>query len=545
MGTRLGEFELRSVIGVGGFGIVYLAFDHALEREVAIKEFMPASLAGRSGSAAVSPFSQSHAEDFALGLRSFVNEGRMLARFDSPSLLKVHRYWEANGTAYIAMPLYRGRTLKELRLAMSDAPDEAAARALLMPLLAAVDMLHRASVYHRDIAPDNILIEADNRPVLLDFGAARQVLSDKSQSLTAVLKPAYAPIEQYAEAGSVKQGPWTDLYALGATLHFMLLGRAPPPSTTRMLHDEMQPLAERALSGCSVAFLQAIDWMLAPRPADRPQSVAALVEVLEGRAPVPVRPASVHDITLPAAAASPDAWQATRAMPAGESAAQSAAALPAAAEGSDAAPPVQRSIDLFSTTAPATVPLKLVEPAPAAPALAGTQPVPAGLLGDAPAAASLARFGLPAVLALLLAVAGAWWFWPKAPQPLSMLSQAQPAPGVVSAAASGVAAATPAPVANGAAASAQAATPADPASTHAAARPASRPAASSAAERPKAGVASSRPGAAASALAQAGKGPRDQCGKHVFVAWLNCMNRECAKPGNVNLPECALYRPPT
>ena len=134
VGTRLGEYELRSVIGVGGFGIVYLAFDHALEREVAIKEYMPATLATRSQSVKVAPLSQSATENFETGLRSFVNEGRMLAHFDSPSLLKVYRYWEANGTAYITMPLYRGRTLKEqCAPRMAAPPDEAAARALLMP----------------------------------------------------------------------------------------------------------------------------------------------------------------------------------------------------------------------------------------------------------------------------------------------------------------------------------------------------------------------------------------------------------------------------
>ena len=139
-----------------------------------------------------------------------------------------------------------------------------------------MDLLHRESIYHRDIAPDNILIEAGNLPVLLDFGAARRVIGEKSQALTAILKPAYAPIEQYGEAASVKQGAWTDLYALGATMHFYLLGQAPPPSTARAVQDEMQPLAERGLPGCSKRFLQIIDWMLAPRPADRPQSVAAL-----------------------------------------------------------------------------------------------------------------------------------------------------------------------------------------------------------------------------------------------------------------------------
>ena len=200
-GTRLGEFELLRVIGVGGFGIVYLALDHDLEREVAVKEYMPASLAGRTETLHVSLRSQSDADTFALGLRSFVNEARLLARFDHPSLLKVHRYWEANGTAYMAMPVMRGRAVKEVRQEMAKPPDEAWLRALLDPLLGAIERLHSEGVYHRDIAPDNIQIEPDGHPVLLDFGAARRVISDKSQTLTAILKPAYAPFEQYAEAG--------------------------------------------------------------------------------------------------------------------------------------------------------------------------------------------------------------------------------------------------------------------------------------------------------------------------------------------------------
>ncbi|MBU6258525.1 MAG: serine/threonine protein kinase, partial [Burkholderiales bacterium] len=302
-GTRLGEFELLSLLGVGGFGIVYLAFDHALEREVAVKEYMPASLAGRTETMHVSLRSQSDAETFELGRRSFMNEAKLLAKFDHPSLLKVHRYWEANGTAYMAMPVLRGRTVKDVRAAMTEPPDEAWLRALLEPLLGAIEKLHAADVYHRDIAPDNIQIEPDGRPVLLDFGAARRVISDKSQALTAILKPAYAPIEQYGEAGSVRQGPWTDIYALGATLHYLLLGRPPAPATARAVHDEASALTRQALPGCSENFLRTIDWMLAPRPDDRPQSVAALREVLDGRVAPPLRraesvPSSQWDRTL-------------------------------------------------------------------------------------------------------------------------------------------------------------------------------------------------------------------------------------------------------
>ena len=175
---------------------------------------------------------------------------------------------------------------------------------MLDPLLGAIERLHAEGVYHRDIAPDNIQIEPDGHPVLLDFGAARRVIGDKSQTLTAILKPAYAPIEQYGEAGSVKQGPWTDLYALGATLHYLLLLRPPPPATTRAVHDDAAPLASMTLPGCSENFLQIIDWMLAPRPADRPQSVAALRDALDGRnlaaAPpaVEAQPASQWEQTM-------------------------------------------------------------------------------------------------------------------------------------------------------------------------------------------------------------------------------------------------------
>jgi serine/threonine protein kinase len=278
-GTRLDEFELRRVLGIGGFGIVYLAFDHALEREVAIKEYMPASLVGRSSDGRnLSLLDDAQAGSFARGLRSFVNEARLLARFDAPGLVKVHRFWEANNTAYMAMPYYTGSNLHAVRRRMDSPPAEAWLRTILQPLLDALERLHREGIYHRDISPDNVILQPDGQPVLLDFGAARRVIGDKSVALTAILKPAYAPVEQYAEPGAVKQGAWTDLYALGATLHFLLLGHAPPPATGRAMVDSMPPLAGQQvlLARCTPGFLQAVDWMLRPRPADRPQSVAAL-----------------------------------------------------------------------------------------------------------------------------------------------------------------------------------------------------------------------------------------------------------------------------
>ena len=289
-GTHLAEFEIRQVLGSGGFGIVYRAWDVALQRDVALKEYMPVAMAGRGGSERVTLRSRSHEENFALGLQSFVNEARLLARFDQPALVKVLRFWEANGTAYMAMPLYNGLNLRQLRKQMAPGTiDDAWIRALVEPLLGALEVMHEAAVYHRDIAPDNILWCDDERPVLLDFGAARLVLSDRTQNVTAILKPQFAPIEQYAETQTMRQGPWTDLYALAGTCYFMLTGRAPLPATARVMNDEMEPLAGLAPPGCSPRLLQILDWAMAVRPQDRPQSVAQFRDALAGRIPVPVR----------------------------------------------------------------------------------------------------------------------------------------------------------------------------------------------------------------------------------------------------------------
>ncbi|RVT87937.1 serine/threonine protein kinase [Inhella crocodyli] len=292
-GTRFGELEILRTLGIGGFGIVYLARDHALEREVAIKEFMPAHLAWRSADARVSVRASSSYKTFEAGRKSFVNEARLLARFDHRSLLKVYRFWEDNGTAYMAMPYLQGQTLTKARKDMGHAPDEAWILQRLLPLLDALALLHSEGVYHRDIAPDNIWLSAsDGAPILLDFGAARREMGDQTQGFTAILKPSYAPIEQYAESNALRQGPWTDLYALGAVLYHLLIGEAPPPATARIVADECQPLAERdtpALKAYSPQLLQAIDWALAVRPKERPANVAAFKAVLTGEAQAPAR----------------------------------------------------------------------------------------------------------------------------------------------------------------------------------------------------------------------------------------------------------------
>ena len=291
VGASVGEFEIKEVIGVGGFGIVYRAWEPALQREVALKEYMPMGMVARAPEGRVTLRSRAQEPDFSLGLRSFVNEARLLARFDHPALVKVHRFWEANGTAYMAMPFYKAQTLRQRRQDMgTQPPTQDWLLSMIEPLLGALGEMHRADVYHRDIAPDNILWCTDNRPVLLDFGAARQVLADRTQSLTAILKPQFAPIEQYADARSLRQGPWTDIFALASTCYFMLTGRPPLPATARILSDELAPLAELAPAGFSTQVLATLDWAMAVRPEDRPQSVSVLWEALHGHVRVPPAP---------------------------------------------------------------------------------------------------------------------------------------------------------------------------------------------------------------------------------------------------------------
>lgn len=278
--TRLGEFEILSLVGAGGFGIVYLAYDHSLERKVALKEYMPASLASRTQDLHVSVRSERHRETFEVGLRSFVNEARLLARFDNPALVKVYRFWEEKGSAYMAMPFYDGVTLRDALKQRTGAPDEGWIRRILVPLMDALELMHSESCFHRDIAPDNILLLKDERPVLLDFGAARRVIVDMTQVLTVILKPGFAPIEQYAETPGLKQGAWTDIYALAAVVYYIITGRTPPASVGRLMNDTYQPLARLAEGSYDSTFLAGLDQCLAIKSDDRPQSIAAMREIL-------------------------------------------------------------------------------------------------------------------------------------------------------------------------------------------------------------------------------------------------------------------------
>lgn len=280
-GTRLKNFEVVSTLGQGGFSIVYAAMDTALQRPVAVKEYMPSTFASRTDSSRVILKSQRHKSSFEAGLNSFIEEARLLAQFKHPALVEVLSFWEENGTAYMAMPLYSGKTMRQTLRDNSGHANERWLKQLIAPVLDVLELLHDHQIYHRDIAPDNIILKQDGLPVLLDLGSARKVATDSEHAPTVVVKPGYAPIEQYAEDKSVPQGPWTDIYALGALLYYVVTGRPPAASVSRMMKDSLAPLSGQNLPGYSQEFLAAIDAALALQPADRPQSISEFSDLLD------------------------------------------------------------------------------------------------------------------------------------------------------------------------------------------------------------------------------------------------------------------------
>lgn len=581
-GTRFGELEIQRLLGAGGFGIVYLAKDHALERLVAIKEYMPGQLAQRGVNSQVSVRSGSMRETFELGLRSFVNEARLLARFDHRSLLKVYRFWEANNTAYMAMPYLQGQTLKQWRDARGKAPEGDWLLKLLKPLMEALGELHAANVYHRDIAPDNIFLPADGSdPILLDFGAARRAIGDRTQSFTAILKPSYAPLEQYDGANALKQGPWTDLYALGAVLYHLITGAPPPAATRRALADEYQPLAGRDLPGYPEAMLAAIDWALALRPQERPQSVGEFQEALLGQREIPYR-----SVALPASGGEPtvlDGGMAPTVI-----APKTVPAVQPVHEPTQLLTQVHKRFET-ELTAPLTQPAVASTLAmPSAPAPTSPLPPPPSLSPTPVAAPSAAAPGRPWLLVAGLAVLGliaALWLVlrdnaesgsagpqsaaSEAAAPLISASAAgsEPVPALAAGErfvepASATTPALPASVQTPPPRSAQASAPMPRPATRVESRveqradqrsdqrteprrpsaavivaqepappPLQQPAAQ--ASLPRAVVAQEAPGAA---------DPKAACGSRVFIALTMCVDRKCREPAHAQHPECVRLR---
>src|SRR6185369_14940019 len=278
-GTRLRNYELLSVLGHGGFGITYYAKDTTLGREVAVKEYLPTTLALRENGSTVVPRSTQFAEDFIWGRERFLEEARILATLEgAPAVVRVYDFLEANGTAYMIMGLARGDTLEQ-RLKRDGKLSPSTTQRMLDRLLDGLDAVHKTGFLHRDVKPANVILDANNNPTLIDFGASRSSMADRTAAMTAIFTPRYAAAEQLT---SDKQGPWTDIYGLSATLYHAITGKAPPSSLERALNDAYEPLAKISPEGYSPGILEGIDVGLTVRAKDRPQTISEWRDILSG-----------------------------------------------------------------------------------------------------------------------------------------------------------------------------------------------------------------------------------------------------------------------
>lgn len=296
LGTLLnGCYRVGRVLGHGGFGITYLAWDENLELRLAIKEYLPLYLATHTGDRATVSVRPGEArEQFDHGLAGFLDEARALARFDQhPGIVGVKGFFRANGTGYMVMEYVDGITLKAYLERHGGRVPFQTALALLMPVMDALRAVHKVDLLHRDIAPDNIYIATGGQVKLLDFGAARAAVRDQSQSLSMIFKPGYAPWEQCHKGG--RQGPWTDVYALAATLYRAITGSPPPESPDRMEQDEFKAPRDLGLD-LPTAAEQALVAALAVKAPDRTQDIQTLQQGLQGTsAPAPRPPDPAPD----------------------------------------------------------------------------------------------------------------------------------------------------------------------------------------------------------------------------------------------------------
>ena len=278
-GTALHWYTIDKVLGQGAFGITYLATDNNLHRPVAIKEYLPGQLAHREQDGSVLALSDERVEEYEAGLKRFVFEARTLAKFEHPAVVRVHNIFEANRSAYMVMQYEQGEGLDRLLKSRGTLTEHEILQ-ILHPLLGGLDVIHAQGFVHRDIKPANIFVRSDGTPVLLDFGSAREAMGSEARTITNFVSPGYAPIEQYA-GKSDQQGPWSDIYGLGATLYRAMTGRTPNDAVERSqalaqnTADSYQAGARHAKRSYSQQLLSAVDHALAFRVQDRPQSIAA------------------------------------------------------------------------------------------------------------------------------------------------------------------------------------------------------------------------------------------------------------------------------
>ena len=263
----LGEYRIIKKLGEGGFGLTYLALDTHLDAKVAIKEYYPNDFAFRIDRTQVVCKSSNTQGDFTWGLNAFLKEAKQLAKFQDENIVRIRRFFEANGTAYLVMEMCGGGCLTD-RFSETQPMQEQEVKDILGPIMNSLTLLHDERFFHRDIKPDNIMFRSDGTPVLIDFGAAKQLTTAKSKDITAIVSSGYAPIEQYSP--KCKLGPWLDIYALAAVAYECLTGSKPDPATERVIDDTVEKLGQGNVS----PFLKAIDQGLAVQFKQRPQDLA-------------------------------------------------------------------------------------------------------------------------------------------------------------------------------------------------------------------------------------------------------------------------------
>lgn len=277
------QYLVGKELGAGGFGITYLALDAALLCPVAIKEFFPRDLVSReAGSSTLVPNTGEAGEYYAYGLERFLYEARIMARFNHPNIVRVRNFFSANNTGYIVMDYYQGLQLEQHMEKRGGRLEEKEALDIILPILDGLERIHQRDFLHRDIKPQNIIITSGNVPILLDFGAARYMTSQKTRSLSVVLTPGFAPFEQYQTHGN--QGAWTDIYSLCASIYFMLTGLIPLVAPERMAKDALVSL-DKIAPNVSEPVRQAVMQGLAIKVEDRLKSVNQLREILESPDP--------------------------------------------------------------------------------------------------------------------------------------------------------------------------------------------------------------------------------------------------------------------
>jgi serine/threonine protein kinase len=278
-GYRLQWFSIEQVLGQGDCGVTYLAHDSILDRHVAIKEFLPVKLAVRDGAALIRPITEDYGEQYLAGLEIFIDEARRLAKVEHPNVVRVLNVFVANNTAYMVMTYEEGESLHTV-LEHRRTLEQGELLKFLIPVLNGLEKIHDAGFFHCNITPASIVLRKDGSPVLLDFGFARQSLGEKTQTLSSMLSPGYAAVEQYYGKGD-RLGPWTDIYGLGATLYRCIAGVAPPDALERSQNiilasnEILVPAGQAGGPRYSENLLRAIDQALSLNPPKRPQSIAS------------------------------------------------------------------------------------------------------------------------------------------------------------------------------------------------------------------------------------------------------------------------------